>query len=353
MLLKNVEILAEGTWPASETLTMSIDDIDGIVSSFNFLGLGGKIPLKLGHEGPDQRDDPASQYAMGWVQSIWRDGKKMMANFDLPQKVYNAIKEKMLKFNSVELLKNVQVGNRQIPWVLDAVALLGTDQPAVGVLREMQASIEARRTSLRSSGRVTLSSNGRKQTEVKKMDEKEIAALVAKSVGEAVKAALAPVEEKLKLAEESRIRTEVEAKKQRIDMTRATIDRLFNAGIEAKTLEPAVRERYVKLTKYDKSDEFVSTLDIKDVEEYIKENSKKVEAKKTTDAGSSGNEEEKGKAVGKIVYDRATKLLASRNQNVNDLNLRKSATVEVLKSASKALARAYTNGDQTYEEDAA
>lgn len=351
MLLNNVEIMAVGTWPASETISMNEDDLDGIVASFNFLNLGGKIPLKLGHDGPDARDDPSSQYAMGWVQKIWRDGKKLMAQFDLPKRVHNAIKEKMLKFNSVELLKNVQAGNRQIPWVLDAVALLGTEQPAVGVLREMQASIEARRTQLRSGGRITLSNAGRKQTEVKKMDEKEIAALVTN----AVKAAVAPLEEKLKLQSEEAAKAlakaEADAKKQKIDMNRSTIDRLFNAAIEAKTLEPKVREAYVKMTKYDKSDEFASTVEIKDVEDYIKENSKKVDASRATKEGA-GKEDEQGKKVSQIVYDRATKLLAARNQKVDDINLRIKATAEVLRS-DKKLADAYKNADETIEEDAA
>lgn len=357
-LLNNVEIMAEGTWPASETLHISTEDLDGIVASFNFLDLGGKIPLKLGHDGPDARDDPSSQYAMGWVQKIWRDGKKLMAQFDLPTKVYNAIKEKMLKFNSVELLKNVQAGNRQIPWVLDAVALLGTEQPAVGVLREMQASIDARRKGkLLSGSRVCLSQSKRQTKEVKQMDEKEMLALIDKRSGELVSAAVKPLEEKLKLQEAETAKAKEEVRKTKIEMSRAAIDRLFNSAIEAKTLEPKFREQYVKLTKYDKNDDFVLTADLAEVETFIKENSK-AQASRATDQGSGKNEDEKGKTVSEIVFARATKKMVAEGHKADDYRARVKCTSALLRDLSKGseedkrLVDAYKNSSDTTEDAA-
>jgi hypothetical protein len=41
------------------------------------------------------------------------------------------------------LLKDVQADTRKIPWVLDAVALLGATQPAIGILRSLQRQTDA------------------------------------------------------------------------------------------------------------------------------------------------------------------------------------------------------------------
>lgn len=95
------------------------------------------MPLKLGHNGDQPLTD--GQPALGWVSRVYRDGRKLLADFiDMPTSIYEMVKAGLYKFVSVELAKNVLAGTREIPWVLDAVALLGADQPAVGTLKDLQ-----------------------------------------------------------------------------------------------------------------------------------------------------------------------------------------------------------------------
>ena len=137
-MLEGVEIFDVGTWNG---IPFTDKDLDGIVNSFNALGLAGRCPLKFGHQGQDARTDGSP--AIGWVQKIYRKpgDTKLYADFsNVNTDVIAQIKSGGYKFNSVELLKNVTAGNRRIPWVLDAVALLGATPPAVGTLAPMHAS---------------------------------------------------------------------------------------------------------------------------------------------------------------------------------------------------------------------
>jgi len=151
-LLKGAELMAVGTWNGR---TFSEADLDGIVSSFDALGLAGRVPLKLGHQGKDARDEHDGFPALGWVTRLYRDGETLKADIaDIPAKLYDLIKSAAYKFVSVELLRNVKADTRIIPWVLDAVALLGATQPAVGILGDLQALAMTRGTGLRAGGRI-------------------------------------------------------------------------------------------------------------------------------------------------------------------------------------------------------
>jgi len=134
--LEGAEIFEAGTWNG---LTFSDSDLDGIVSSFQALGLAGHVPLKWGHQGQDARTD--GEPALGWVSKVYRQGHKLLADFtNVSNAVMEAIRSGAYKFVSVELLKNVMAGNRKIPWILDAVALLGATPPAIGTLAPLKAS---------------------------------------------------------------------------------------------------------------------------------------------------------------------------------------------------------------------
>jgi len=139
-------------------IEFAMDDLRSVAASFEALDLAGRVPLKMGHEGPDVRDDPTTQFALGWVSRVWVEGDRLMANFSgIPERVYNWIKAGMLKFVSVELLKNVKAGNRRLPWVLDAVALLGSDQPAFGNLGDLQSLTMSRSPQLQAESRFVFS----------------------------------------------------------------------------------------------------------------------------------------------------------------------------------------------------
>lgn len=119
--LHGVEIFAAGTWNGD---TYTEKDLDEMVTAFKEVGF--EPPLKLGHQEKD------GQPAFGWIDRIYRQGKKLLADFkELPQKVYEALKRGNYKRVSAEIYWNYRKGEKVFPRVLKAVALLGGDIPAV------------------------------------------------------------------------------------------------------------------------------------------------------------------------------------------------------------------------------
>lgn len=360
-LLKGREILASGTWPGSSTLTVDDEDLDGIVNAFNARKDAGRIPLKLGHEDIDIRDG-TRQFSLGWVTKLWREGSRLLADFNVPDKVKQAIDDGFLKFVSVELLKNVQAANRVLPWVLDAVALLGTDQPAVGILKDLQALTLRRRpsTSRPTGSLVALSiSKDRHSTiEDTEMDKTEVDKLVKEAVALATK----PLTERLEVAEkaakdanERAEKSDKEKKDAALKLKREGIEELFNAAIEAGGIEPKVREAYVRLTRYDKKDDVVEELTLKEVKDYIEENTDKVKLaakkkeKEKAQTKQGQPDEDEGKPADVRLFNRVKKTALARGKDHNDPVVMQSITLEVLRD-DKELAKGYRDMP-TEEED--
>jgi hypothetical protein len=203
--LQGVEIFQSGIWNGRQ---FGEGDLDGIVKSFDVLGLGGRIPLKLGHNAEHPLTD--GQPALGWVERIWREGKTLMADFrDVPSVIYDAIKRGLYKFVSVELLRDVQADTRTIPLVLDAVALLGSDVPAVGTLRDLQSLTLSR---LRGAERLTFTKTFLEVRTVNETDN------------------LRRENERLRAA-----------------LHRQTIDHAIESDVRARLVRPAAREQFARL----------------------------------------------------------------------------------------------------------
>lgn len=134
--LTGVEIFKAGR---HNGLDFSDADLDGIVAAFDSLKDRTRVPLKFGHNGEQLITD--GQPAIGWVERIWKDGSKLLSDFvGVPSVVFDAIKRGLYRNVSIELLKDVGLdGDPVRPWVLDAVALLGADTPAVRGLKDLQA----------------------------------------------------------------------------------------------------------------------------------------------------------------------------------------------------------------------
>lgn len=138
MNLNNVEIMSTGEWNG---VAVTDGTLGALKHSFDALGLAGKIPLKIGHDGADARDDGL---AMGWVQRLTVKGRKLFADLtDIPEHVFNLIKSKALKFCSIEMLRGVEANGKKHDAVLDAVALLGASRPAVTDLAPLMAARKA------------------------------------------------------------------------------------------------------------------------------------------------------------------------------------------------------------------
>lgn len=128
--LKGVEIFAAGTWNGD---TYTEKDLDEMVKAFDEVGF--RPPLKLGHNMEQEKKWKDGQPAFGWIDKIYRQGKKLLADFvELPQKIYEALKRGNYKQVSAEIFWNFDRDGKKFPRVLRAVALLGADIPAVSGL---------------------------------------------------------------------------------------------------------------------------------------------------------------------------------------------------------------------------
>lgn len=262
-----------GTWDAmTGRVTFSEDDLDEIVKSFSLLDLAGRVPLKFGHNDDQPLTD--GQPALGWIGHIYRAGRKLLGDFtDLPKVVYDLIKAGRYKYVSVELLGDVKASNRVIRWVLDAVALLGADQPAIGSLKDLQSLTMARGSGLQSDVRVALmrdhSATGVKANmpDEPKDDVKALLARLEKAEKErdtlAIKAAKTD-EAETKLTElQTKTRTE------KITAHRASLMAAFETPIKDKKILPSVREQFKRVHKVD-SDEHVLDVTVADAEVFMR-----------------------------------------------------------------------------------
>jgi len=187
MNLNGVEIFRVGRW--NDVRTFTEDDLQAMEDSFNALALAGRTPLKLGHN--DEQPLTDGQPALGWVERVWRDGEVLKADFTgMPRAVHEAVRAGLYKHVSVELLRDVIAGNKEYPWVLSAVALLGADIPAVSGLRDLQSLTMARRVQFASGTRMTFTTGGREPmdetTKLKAENERLNALLVQQAQDAAI-----------------------------------------------------------------------------------------------------------------------------------------------------------------------
>lgn len=134
--IKGVEIFAPGKWNGD---TYTEADLDGMVDAFGKQGF--RPPVKLGHK------EASGSPAYGWVENLRKQGQKLVADLvDLPETVYNDIKNRRFDTVSSEVFWNLTRGKDVFKRALKGVALLGAEIPAVAglkPLREAQFSEEA------------------------------------------------------------------------------------------------------------------------------------------------------------------------------------------------------------------
>lgn len=274
-LIRNAEIFAAGQWPAqgANGMTFTESDLDGIVNSFNSLGLKGRIPLKMGHEGEDPRT-PDGAPALGWVEAVHREGNKLLADIRLTSdKLAEMIKAGAYKFVSIELLRNVQAHTRQIPWVLDAVAILGATAPAVGILKDLQTSMSAfrvRRSSLRGTRLAFKRESANQHGDSTDMDD----AAVQAAIDKAVKKATEDLSTKF-TAQVSELNTKLASSEAETEKARAAAHRFavlapIEAGIKSGLVNAAARDQFKKLHGVD-DDKLVMKATVAMADEWIAE----------------------------------------------------------------------------------
>lgn len=230
------------------------------------------MPLKFGHN--DDQPITDGMPALGWVERIWREGENLMADFrDVPAVVMAAIKRGLYKFTSVELLRKVKAKlaseeEREYPFVLDAVALLGADPPAVSGLSDLQALTYARESDLISSfERIEFSSNtSPRREDHTRMDELE---KLRKQLDDEREKARKLEAEKVEL---TRSKDELEASnaKAKAEATRGRVNGLLDTAVSDNRMTPAMREQFVALHRL-ADDDAIETLNVEGIEKYLKE----------------------------------------------------------------------------------
>jgi FtsZ-binding cell division protein ZapB len=292
----NYPIFEVGTWNG---MKFTVADLDDIENNFRELASVQKVPLKFGHN--DEQPLTDGQPALGWVQNLRRVGNQLLADFsDVPQLVKDLIRKNMYRSVSVELLLGLERGKKIYKHVLDAVALLGVDKPAVETLPDLSAYL-ASRSALGDSGRrvaFEVRAGNLKQVGGKRMSDevtftreqldnavktaaeamatplrKEIEDLRTKN--EELRKKFSDAEDKV-IALESKVkRFEAEEetrkellKKQSVKMARESATKVLDEAVKQEKITPAQREKALAMFGIN-DDERVVKLDLDDVKEYF------------------------------------------------------------------------------------
>lgn len=251
--LKGKEIFAVGKW---NNIEFSAEDLDDIVANFDSLAEKHKVPLKFGHNNEQEITD--GQPAIGWVEKIYRQGNKLLADFaSVPNVVMEAIKKKLYRTVSVELLFNVDNKGSKYNHVLDAVAILGADQPAVHSLEDLD-KLMATRTAFTGGHSICFSTvKGNKEDtstpnedEEHSMDKKEVEALIASALKPLEEANATLTTENKDLKEKLDASTAKEKKRadkeaeQKIAASRKAVTEILDQAVKDKKMTPALRTTY-------------------------------------------------------------------------------------------------------------
>jgi hypothetical protein len=274
--LRNVPIFRVGKWNG---IPFSEADLDDMVANFELLSDAHKVPLKLGHDKPTKEQlagSPDGQPALGWVQNLRRIGTDLVADFiNVPKVMKEAIGKKLYRTLSIELLMGVKHGEKVLRHVLDAVALLGADQPAVHSLGDLDRYLAGRSIAFDDSGHrlVFETIAGNSTTEDNEMDEKEVKKLIADSLADFSKSLLADVKKVVsgddddegrkkfaaerdradKLDREVKAMKEADAerdkkdKAEKVKFARKGAQDMLEAAVKAESITPAQREHFTKL----------------------------------------------------------------------------------------------------------
>lgn len=132
--IKGVEIFKPGKHNGDVYTTQDLDDLAAAAKELDYTPA-----LKQGHV-----KDETGLTALGWVQNVRREGDKLVADFvDLPDAVYDAIRERKFDRVSSEIFWNFKRADKTYRRALKAVALLGTEIPAVAGLRPLHQHFAA------------------------------------------------------------------------------------------------------------------------------------------------------------------------------------------------------------------
>ena len=132
--IQGVPIFSTGIWEGNGSAkggdAFSEKDLDEIVETFNAVGSKVKPRMILGHD--KGKSEKFSGYpSLGWVTKLYRDGKKLKADFKaVPEKIKSLIDKKAYGRFSPGIWKRMNINGKDHYKVMDHVALLGGTLPA-------------------------------------------------------------------------------------------------------------------------------------------------------------------------------------------------------------------------------
>lgn len=143
----DVEIMRVGRWNG---VTFTRDDLEGIVAAWRETREVLPPRLQLGHD-PKQRyaralfgedfEGADGFPALGWPTRLRVAGDSLLADFaKVPVALADLIRSGAYRARSGGFLRKAKIGDRAFEWVLDHVALLGDQRPAVPGMAEMRLS---------------------------------------------------------------------------------------------------------------------------------------------------------------------------------------------------------------------
>ena len=337
-----VEIFAVGRWNG---MTFTHDDINDFAKNFEELQAVQKVPLKLGHN--DEQPFTDGQPSLGWVSRLTAKAGKLVATFvDVPERVRRAIKTGRYKRVSIEALFDVKYKGRTYRNVLDAVALLGADIPAVNTLADLDALMI--RDSLESGRHAAFSAvtgDIQSTSEDTDMSDTEL-----KAKNAVLEAEVTAYKEKLTKAaetevslrdENARLRAEKDARetadlhsarmKKRTDLV-AKLDK----GVEEFKITPAIRDKYIKEAEANEDAIDIVSFAVDKLMESIESNPDFYSREQSLQKGKGGREEE-GQAADSVVLKRTNEYMEKHGEKNFSI-----AKLAVLKADPK-LAEAYVN----------
>ncbi len=289
--IKDYPIFEVGTWNKME---FTEADLDEIAANYSELEKQHQVPLKLGHN--DKQPLTDGQPALGWIANVRRVGKQLLADFsDMPKIIKDMIAKKRFRAVSVELLMGLKRGDKSYKYVLDAVAILGAEQPAVHTLPDLNLFLAKRSLAYDEGGRRVaferqvdrVSFTSRKEPGGS-MDEEEVKRMIAAATGplqaemNTLREQNADYKKKFTEEEDKRIKAEsiakdmkakddardAEANTAKVKMARDNVTALLEEGVKAKKITPAQRDKAIKMFGIN-DDVLVLKVDVAEVREFF------------------------------------------------------------------------------------
>ena len=353
MKLLGRNIFKVGTW---NDMKFTEQDLDDIVDNFSKLKDVHQVPLKFGHDA-DHKD---GQPAIGWITNVYRKGKDLFADFDhVPTIVMDAITAKRFRTVSVEVIRNAKLNGDEIKtWFLDAVALLGADQPAVSGLTDL-ADLTLIRTAFADGERVVFGKAGSFDSlqKEKSMDKAELKAVIDDALAplqssiDKLEADNSELQEKVTKTEsdnkdlQSKLDEKDEAENaEKVEASRKAANDILDAAVRQKSIVPAQRDGIVAMFGI-KDDKRVAELDLDQLKATVGYKENKDKEKSKTLSRSDEDENLSNEPLDEQV------VLATRKVQASNPKLDYASAQQLALSADPKLAKEYADSNGVFNSD--